>query len=385
MADYQRMIDDIRDQLSLPEMPLNAQTRQLAGDYVRACEDLNRRLHRCGEHLKQQLWCEAIHLAELDPNLIDAVAVLDFVERDHFIDWMRMHKLPHAPQLLTVIAEQLQDAYGRYESIKSPLSTLRVMNLKRASPGRRLGAMRELRKLDAGVPFWTDDIRAFEAHRLQEIERQAQQAAKRLDLDTIDRLVDELSQPAWSEPPAIQRDKVQKLRESIMGKASLAGLPSLTASLETHFRNHEAYFREEPAAALENDSAWTKAVALHDEWFARAESAGVLDTDPLFQRVAPISEEIQRVRKEQERERRRRVSLVELENVLSEPAATEDRLRQVRRTAAQWSPIPVDVERRFRRRVSELWWKKHWERVVGAVGFLVLVAVFLIFFFVNRN
>ena len=60
MADLQRLNDEIRFRLQSQYGELTVDLKQLAGDFGVICHDVNGRLRRCGEHLKQGLRSEAI-------------------------------------------------------------------------------------------------------------------------------------------------------------------------------------------------------------------------------------------------------------------------------------------------------------------------------------
>ena len=81
MLDYQRIVDDVRSSMFSNSMEGVDFLRGAAADYSVACDEINERLRRCGALLRQGLRSEAIHLAEIEPNLLDVVATLDFPER----------------------------------------------------------------------------------------------------------------------------------------------------------------------------------------------------------------------------------------------------------------------------------------------------------------
>ncbi|MEX2288677.1 MAG: hypothetical protein WD648_16400 [Planctomycetaceae bacterium] len=386
MADYQRIIDDIRNILSVPKPALSDALRQAADDYSSACREVNDRLRRCGEYLRQHLWCEAVHIAELEPKLIESVSVLDFMEREAFIELTQAHEQTQAPQLMIDVAEELQEAYGRYAAIEKPLARLRVLNLKRASGSRRLAVMRELQRRDAGVPFWDDDIIGLERQSFQEIERQASSDARRLDVNALDRSLDELSQNQWRErPPASLLKKISSLRRSVVERTATSKLPRLTQELVAHFNEHRAHFQNSSAPALANDAVWITATQLYDQWYTHAEKAELLENDPMYQTAEPVLAEIQRIRNEQQHDQNRRESLGQFEDALTRPDMTRFKLQGLRRVAARWALVPTDVDQKFGRKMKQLWWKENWEKVVGAAMFLIVVGAFVFFILVVKK
>ena len=77
MADPQRVVEGIRNLLHSGTQAQLQQLQALAQEYVEACQEVNRRLARCEEFLRQGLRSEAIHFAQAEPNLLDVLAVLE--------------------------------------------------------------------------------------------------------------------------------------------------------------------------------------------------------------------------------------------------------------------------------------------------------------------
>ncbi len=82
-----------------------------------------------------------------------------------------------------------------------------------AAPLRlRIGVLSQLAAQDPGNAVWADDLRAFEAVRLLQIQEEAAEAVRHHDSEAISRLVAEVEPPGWSEPPP--RSLVQSLRKA---------------------------------------------------------------------------------------------------------------------------------------------------------------------------
>jgi hypothetical protein len=81
MADYHEIVDEIRTAVQSGELPWDGALRELADGYAVACAEANERLAGLTRLLNQGLRAEAIHQAEMEPNLLSMLAALDFPER----------------------------------------------------------------------------------------------------------------------------------------------------------------------------------------------------------------------------------------------------------------------------------------------------------------
>src|SRR5262245_53921614 len=107
MSDPHRIVDEIRAVLQASDQSYKDRLRELASEYVEACGDVNRRLARCAQLIKQGLRAEAIHQAQADPELLGALAELDFSDREAWLDLVAIYNLPAPPDLDLKTAEHL--------------------------------------------------------------------------------------------------------------------------------------------------------------------------------------------------------------------------------------------------------------------------------------
>ena len=173
MENVQCLIDEIRFRLQSQDCELTDDFKQLATDFVAVSHDVNRRLRRCGEHLKQGLRAEAIHLAESEPRLLDVDAAIDFPERGEWDEILGFYQITKPEPLLADVAEQLNEAYALQQPLEKLLGRHRLLALCRAPIGQRLSVLRDLAKADTSSTVWEDDLRAFEKARAAEIGTQA--------------------------------------------------------------------------------------------------------------------------------------------------------------------------------------------------------------------
>lgn len=201
MADSRRVVDEIRFFLQSTDQTKSDQLAELATAYAEACVEVNQRLRRCGEFLRQGLRSEAIHLAEAEPNLLDSVATLDMPERGQWDEVVSGYDLARPPVLLVELAEALNEAYAEEQPLEGLLRRHRLLALARAPLSLRLSTMRKLARLDPNNSFWEDDVRGFEKVRFDELDAAAKKAFRNEDLARLSALEDELQGTAWVEPP----------------------------------------------------------------------------------------------------------------------------------------------------------------------------------------
>jgi hypothetical protein len=75
MADFHRIVEQIRTTLHSGDPGHNVRLAGLATAYAEACAEAAQRLGRCHRLLQQGLRSEAIQLAESEPKLLDSLAI----------------------------------------------------------------------------------------------------------------------------------------------------------------------------------------------------------------------------------------------------------------------------------------------------------------------
>jgi hypothetical protein len=225
MADYRWLVDQIRTALISGAPGHNGHLARLATDYAEACDEAAQRLGRCHGLLQQGLRSEAIQLAEADPKLLDALAVLDFPERSDWDDLVQWRGLTPAPRLPLEAARMLKAANANEHPLRDLLERHRRLALMRAPLRLRIAVLRQLAARDPKNPIWSEDLRAFERARMQQIRDEAIEAIRRHDAEWTRRLVWEAELPDWTDRPralalALRKadDRIRITRARIMLK-----------------------------------------------------------------------------------------------------------------------------------------------------------------------
>jgi len=200
MADYQRVVEFLRDLRQAPVQAVTEEISQCAREYAELCVQANERLRRCSTFLQQGLRSESIHLAEENPNLLDLVAALDLPDPEEWADFCLNNGLPVPPSLQMDRAAQLNDAYAADQPMEHLMARHRYLALSRAPVRERLAVMRQITQLDPGNASWDKDIQVFENARLRELPTTFYNAVRNRDEAGIIRLVEEVTKQSWREP-----------------------------------------------------------------------------------------------------------------------------------------------------------------------------------------
>ncbi len=186
------------------EMDLGELTA-VAEQYVRLCEATNARLRRCEQYLRSGMRTEAIHLAEAAPPALEMAAALDFYGVEAWRQFCRQDKrFVVPPAIAAEVVAWLNEAYIQEESVSELLAEYRKLQLvRRGALPEKILLLRRLAKLDKeNAPHWRDDLREHEGARLEELGADIRSAVAAEDLQAMEALQAELSNPEWLRKPS---------------------------------------------------------------------------------------------------------------------------------------------------------------------------------------
>ena len=337
MHDHQRIVDDLRAALYAYTPAMVEQLRALVEVYGEALREVNARLQRCGELLRQGLRSEAIQLAEIQPRVLDLVAGLDFPEREPMGQFLAERGISAPPALLIDVAAELNEAYAIEEPLRVLLDRHRRLALSRASLSDRIGVLRTIAKTDSNNVVWQEDLQTYELERVKQIEREIGVALQEADTATLTALEDELETETWIErPPAAL---VRQAREARARHTRIRAREELD---ELEPQLNDAFAAFDVARGRELRSRWERAVA----------QAEVSTTDATVERAGPA---LAWLSDQDEQERRAgdfAAAVANLESALDKdtPAVELERLYH---TAARFGDdIPAVTERRLNDRLQ---------------------------------
>jgi hypothetical protein len=232
MLDYQRIADDVRGMLFTGGQEEPDFLRATAADYSLAVDQVNERLRQCATLLHKGLRSEALQLCEIEPNLLDLVAVLDFSDRLQWAEMLEAKGLAPAAPLLLEAATELNEAYAVQQPLVTLLSRHRLLAMSRAPLPLRIDTLRHLAEADSENPVWESDLRTFEEERAKGLQQEVARAIATPDPDALAALARELGSDQWRErPPETLLRQVSAAQASLARDAGLAEMRQVEEEL----------------------------------------------------------------------------------------------------------------------------------------------------------
>lgn len=318
--------------LTSPDTVSPTDAAAAAEAYASLCRRANDRLRRCADYLRRSLYAEAIHHAELRPDVLDLFGSLDLPQ---FEDWQAMCRQNgwEVPQrLIADAAQELNAAYNIYRPMEDLLKKHRLLALAKAPLPQRLTVLRSLAEMGPADPVWEDDIKALEAARLKEIALEAKTAAEAKDQRTLRSCLDELRAPGWRiEVPKTHIDAIRKVLRSFQVKDAMSELKDLLGKLEQAYMAMSC--EECEPLALE----WAQLVADHK----------ISVPGEMQERVQPIFDWLAAQRAARESQAAFAQACADLERALDVKAPTDELRRFHSAVRAFDQPLPAELHRRY--------------------------------------
>ena len=336
MGDYQRIVDGIRLFLQSGDRTLTPAVQKLATEYAQVSQEVNERLRKCQEFLRQNLRSEATHLAEAEPRLLNAYELLDFPERGEWESVLADYGLS-APGLLSEVAQELNDAYSTEEPLKFLLRRHRRFALRRAPLAERLSILRDIAAADPNTLFWEDDVRAYEQARMEELSADL----KRMNNDPagLTSLLAEVESPAWRNPPN------ETLVKSVRAAAQKVARGSAREELQR---------LTEPLLQAHRTGDFSNARRLRDAWRKQQAVAALSSSDSVMVSLQPVwhwlDEEDRRAAAQKEWQK----AIQKLESALAEPGEVDTaRLKKLSEAVGRFEfGLPADLGTRVQARIA---------------------------------
>lgn len=339
MQQYEQIVDDILTILTADVDPSDEALQDTDRRYSEAVADVNERLVACDKLLHKGHRAEAIQECEREPNLLDALAVLDFPESGQWGEYVRQFGLIGAPVLRSDIATDLNDAYTTDSELGDVLRQHRLLALARAPLGPRLKVLRQIARRDAGNPIWLEDLRDWERVRYDQIPRELEIAVAHDDLPTIAGLLQEIRSGEWKTPvPDALAKRVVDAHQQVRVKQARRQLDALVNELT------EAYADYDVQRAREIRKRW-------NEWAA----VGIVqDDDPLLDLAAPVLEWLEEQDRQDHERHAYEEALAALETAL-DVGASQQELERLTHVVLQFEQgLPEALEERLQRRFLDL-------------------------------
>jgi hypothetical protein len=333
MPDALAITDAVRSFLRRSDQTLTDELRNLAREHAEALDAVNTRLRRCEEYLRRGLLGEAVHLAELEPPLLDLLRDLRFPEQQQWDEIVHLYNLPAGDIPDDDRAVDLNAAYGQHQQIEPLLRDYRRLVLSEAPLAERLVVVRRLAEQDVHNPEWRDILQRHEAETQKELINRAAQARDAGDLPLLNRLLQELRETRWVRPPV-----PTALNALVAGHSELAS---------EKFRRdlHGLVAAGEQAMAGNDPTAAGAVLARMKELMPQADlPPGDPDAAAVFRLDGWLTARLSHA-----------ADLQQLETMLVAPEADPDVLTALySRLLSGGLPLPTGLKKRVKARVEEL-------------------------------
>lgn len=201
MSDYQTIVENIRSQISYFGALGDDQLEPLVESYMQASQDVNARLLRCSQMIRSGNLSEAVRLADLEPDLLESYALLDFPERNQWSELVRSRGFPVPPPLFEELAREVNDAYTTVNPLQPLLKKHRFFAIARAPLSERIAVLREIVLMEPDHLDWKSDLDSYEKTRFREIENEIPAAIASKDVAKMSSLLRELDPKGWTTKP----------------------------------------------------------------------------------------------------------------------------------------------------------------------------------------
>lgn len=372
LTDFQQLIEQIQSILTWDNDPSEDELRQVAARYSKAVALINKRLAECDDCLHRGLRAEALQIADVEPNLLDAFSVLDFPELPAWNDYIGQFEIDRAPELALDSAAELNEAYSTAEPVEKLLQKHRLQALARASLADRTQTLRELTRIDDNNRIWKEDLAEYEQHRLALIQKECEQAARNGAYEHLATLERELQETSWLiEVPSKLKSRIRREHDRLRAAAAYVEMKELALQLSDAF------------SSLNLQQGRT----LYARWSALLRLAQVDASDEVFDLAGPALDWLQEEAAREQNEADYRAAVQKLESLLDEQCDREtlDRTYHLARGFdRELSPVLEHrVVERFRTLEAQA--RQRRRLIVFTVVSVLLGTTGLVTFFVQRH
>ncbi len=340
MPDHQALAEAARRFLASTDQTLTDDLRNLASDLAELSRSADLRLRRCEDFLRRGLRGEAVHMAEIDPPVLEVVRAVNFPGRQQWDELVGMYGLAVGPRIDFQRAAAINQAYADHQVLEPLLKEHRRLALSRAPLTDRLNVLRQLAQVDRYNSFWVEDMREVEQALVKELVQSGQRAAERRDVGTLAAIITQLEQTPWSLPPLpTHLQDLRRRYDELASKKALSNLPNLARELVK-------------AVQAQN---YLAAVAARQRLETEMQRAQVPPSDPIFQRIAPALQWMTQQEQEQRDHAAFQQAVADFEQLLDSPTATLEQLRTAYQALeASGFAVPSGVKKRYNRLRDEM-------------------------------
>jgi hypothetical protein len=360
MSDIRRTIETIRGCLHSPDLTLSPQLREAAELYAESCRQLNERLGRCESSLRQGLRTEAIRQAEIDPDVMELAAELDFEGRDLWEERLIMNEADTPPPINRKAVELLNRAYAEEAPLAELLKHHRLLALARAPLRERVETVRLLARAEPANSTWAEDVATFEGARMDEMRADLRQIRQANDWPRIQAIKAEVA-GEWNSPMPLD----------LIGDVDKEHNRLMRMDAQRKLTTHVQFLTQ---ASAEFDLDRCHQIRALVEQVCRERNIG--PNDSLMDPVRPLLDWVTEQDRLMKETRRFEKACADLMDSIGKKAETEAVISLYQAVADFRRPIPEEVERAYRDRLRKSKSKARLTLILFIIAMLGMLALF---------
>ena len=324
-------VDKIRRALEKRDGIAEEEMRPLADAYRTEVQDVNQRLDESVMLLRKGLRSEAIQRVEMTPNALDKAAELEFPEWDEWNEILQFMAIPLPPKLNQDYVAQINEAIIESLPLDALLGRHRRLAIAKAPLGVRLRTLRQIGRVDATNPVWSEDIEEWEKLRLQQIESEMRAATDKSDTRQLFMLHRELTGAPWIAKPSPRLiEQSAFAAEAHVRESQESAFSEIAPKLIDAFNR-----RDEPVCR-----------ALRTEW-QTARAKFNLDVPEKFQsQVAPAMQWLEDLDRQSVMESERKIAVADLQKKIDSNQSYEEVEAAYQQAQRFGEPVPEELEER---------------------------------------
>jgi len=171
--------------------------RNIAKQFQDIVIQLNSRLDRCAELLRNNRALEAINYAEMQPPILEVASKVNFPRLNEWRTLCQQLSLPEPPEVANDIIELLNDAYSE-SMVLQPLVNAYRKIVRKGSIEDKIRLLRRIKILDSATPSWGESLIKLEKVHLKSLIKKAESSLLENDEIAIQIAYSELTEEGWS-------------------------------------------------------------------------------------------------------------------------------------------------------------------------------------------
>ena len=235
----QELIDQIHKFLKSNDLTDNSNSRKLHKEYLALCQEAKTRLDTCEQFMKQKLVTDAIAEANKEPKLREFIQILNFPEKDFFLDLCELYDWPKPESLSNVTLNELQNSSQTYDNMRHLLNEYRTISRSDLHHEKR-ALLQKIIKNDPKNHEWITTIKDVEAVCLKELLERAKKDILEKQYEDLKRIFNELTGEKWYiSIPAAAIEKIKRVLSDNKKDEVKRKVMELLFQIESAYSSHD--------------------------------------------------------------------------------------------------------------------------------------------------